>query len=78
MGFVQLTEKEAIWAEMLMEMLRNNGIPCISSPVYGAGLVVSAGVRERRKVFVPTEHFIMASDLLDAFFSENEAEIENE
>lgn len=72
MEFVQLTEKEAVWAEVLIEMLRNNGIPCISSPIYGAGLVVSAGVQERRKVCVPADCYQTASELLQAFFPDKE------
>lgn len=38
--YVFLTEKEAMWAEMLMEALQKANIPSTSVPVYGAGLVM--------------------------------------
>lgn len=43
--YVFLTEKEAMWAEMLMEALQKANIPSTSVPVYGAGLVMRAGCR---------------------------------
>ncbi len=51
--YVFLTEKEAIWAEMLMEALQKANIPSTSVPVYGAGLVMRAGVQERLRIYVP-------------------------
>jgi len=72
-GYELLVEKEAVWAEMLMEMLKNNNIPCISSPARGAGLVIRAGVQERLKVYVPAAKLQDASDLLQAFFPEENA-----
>ncbi len=36
--YVFLTEKEAMWAEMLMEALQKANIPSTSVPVYGAAL----------------------------------------
>ena len=39
-GYVLLTEKEEMWARMLMEVLGDNGIPCTSMPVHGIGLVM--------------------------------------
>ena len=38
-----LTEKKAMWAEMLEEVLRDWNIPYAALPVYGAGLALSAG-----------------------------------
>ncbi|MBR6570224.1 MAG: hypothetical protein IKK75_07195 [Clostridia bacterium] len=69
-GYKLLTERETIWAQMLMEMLRNNNIPCISSPVFGAGLVVKTSIHDRLKISVPAEQFDEAADLMEAFFSE--------
>ena len=37
--YVFLIEKEAMWAEMLIEALQKADIPAGSVPVYGAGLV---------------------------------------
>lgn len=64
-----LTEKEAMWAEMLMEVLKDNDIPCASVPVYGAGLVLKTGARERLKVFVLAEKKPQAQELLNELFS---------
>ncbi len=33
--YTLLAEKEGMWAEMLMQVLRDNGIPCTAIPVYG-------------------------------------------
>ena len=68
--FELLTEKESMWAQMLMKVLKDNDIPCTALPVYGAGLVVKAGVQERMKVFVPSENLQQATELLHALFSE--------
>ena len=65
-----LVEKEVMWAQMLMEVLKDNDIPCAALPVYGAGLVVKTGVQERMKVFVPSENLQKATELLHALFSE--------
>ncbi len=65
-----LTEKEAIWAEMLMQVLKKNHIPCTAVPVYGAGLVMKAGMQERLKIYVPNEDKAKAEELLEELFSE--------
>ena len=64
-----LTEKEEMWARMLMEVLKDNGIPYAVESVYGAGLVLRGGMKERLRVFVPSESFEKASDLVDELFS---------
>ena len=68
-GFELLTEKEAMWAKMLMEVLRDNDVPCVSIPVFGAGFVLKTGVQERLQVLVPTEFMEQARDLLDELFA---------
>ena len=68
-GFELLTEKEAMWAKMLMEVLRDNDVPCVSIPVFGAGFVLKTGVQERLQVLVPTEFVKQARDLLDELFA---------
>ena len=68
-GFVLLTEKEAMWAEMLMEVLKDNDIPCAAEPVYGAGFTVRTGVKEWLKIYVPEEELEKAKDLYEILFS---------
>jgi len=67
--YVLLTEKEAMWAEMLMQVLKDNDIPCAAMPVYGAGLTVKTGMQERLKVYVPAERMKVAAELLQELFS---------
>jgi len=68
-----LTEKEEMWAKMLIKVLTENDIPCTSIPVYGAGLVVKGGMQERLKVYVPKEDTAKAEELLEELFSDAEA-----
>ena len=70
--FVLLTEKEAMWAEMLTEVLRDNSIPCASMPVLGAGFSMRTGMPERLKIFVPEEKHVQARELMAALFPEDE------
>ena len=70
-GYVLLTEKEEMWAKMLMEVLSDNSIPCTSLPVHGIGLVMRTMAQERLKVFVPAWDLARASELTEALFSEN-------
>jgi len=45
---------------------------CKASPVYGAGLVMTAGVKERMKIYVPAQSKPLAEELMQAFFPETE------
>ena len=76
-GYVLLTEKEEMWAKMLMEVLTDNSVPCTSLPVHGAGLVMRTMAQERLKVFVPAGDLPQASELVEALFS-TEAILEEE
>lgn len=67
-----LVEKEAMWAEMLMEALRGNDIPCVSLPVHGAGLVMKTGMRERTKVFVALDKKSQAEEIVKELFANSE------
>lgn len=67
-----LAEKDLMWAEMLEQVLKDNGVDCVSVPVYGAGMALRGGVMERHKVYVPKERLSEAQELLDALFTENE------
>ena len=76
-GYALLTEKGEMWAKMLMEVLRDNGIPCTALPVYGAGLVLRTMAQERMKIYVPAGALEQASELEEALFSA-EAQMEEE
>ncbi len=71
-GYEFLAEKEAMWAEMLQQVLKDNGVDCVSIPVYGAGMALRGGVTERYKIYVPKEKLTQAGELLDELFSDNE------
>ena len=73
-GYVLLIEKEEMWAKMLMEVLQDNGIPCVKQSVYGAGFVLKTGTLERFKVFVPKEYMEQASEFVQELFSEEATE----
>ena len=62
--FELLAEKEMMWAQMLMQVLRDSDIACAALPVHGAGLVLRSGIQERLKVFVPLEQLQQAKELL--------------
>ncbi len=68
--FILLTEKEAMWAEMVMEVLRDNGVPCASMPVLGAAFSMRTGTPERLKVYVPEEKRAEAQELMAELFPE--------
>ena len=66
-----LTEKEAMWAELLEQVLKDNGVECVAVPVYGAALALKAGVQERYKLFVPHGQKPQAEELIKELFSDN-------
>ena len=68
-GYVLLTEKEEMWARMLMEVLEDNSIPCAALPVYGAGFSIKTGKQDILKVFVPAEMLPQATELVEELFS---------
>ena len=53
-SYVLLHETEEIFAPILLQVLKNEGIVCSTKPVYGAGLTTSAGLAERLRIFVPS------------------------
>ncbi len=67
--FVFLIEKEEIWARMLMEVLKDNRIPCAAESVYGAAMVLRGGMKERLRIYVPSERFEAAASLAEELFS---------
>ena len=68
-----LIEKEEIWAKMLIDVLKSNGIPCATRSVHGAGMVVRAGKTEWIRIYVPEESFQRASELTGELFSGEES-----
>ncbi len=70
-GYEFLTEKEEMWAKMLVEVLKNNDIPCITMPVYGAVITIKTAVHEILQVYVPADKMQEATDLVQQLFSED-------
>lgn len=68
-GYVLLVEKEEMWAKMLMQVLKDNNVPCATVPVFGAGLSIKAGMQERLRVYVPSENLLLAKELVEELFS---------
>ncbi len=68
--FVLLTEKELIWAEMLMEVLGDNDIPYARLPVLGAAFSMRTGTPERLRIYVPADKKARAEELMAELFSE--------
>ena len=58
-----------MWAKMLIEVLKDNNIPCTSLPVHGAALSIKTGMRERLKIYVPYKNLGKATELLNELFS---------
>ena len=71
-GYEFLTERETVWAEMLAEVLKDNGIEFVTVPVFGAGMTLRTGVRERLRIFVPTGDKPRAEKLCDELFAGGE------
>ncbi len=67
-----LAEKESMWAKMLDEVLKDNGIPCVTVPVFGAGFTLKTGMQERLKVYVPSESKSVAEELMHELFPAEE------
>ena len=67
--FVLLTQKEEMWARMLMDVLQDNDVPCSALPVYGAALALKSGRQEQLRVYVPADYLPQATELLDALFN---------
>ena len=66
--YAVLTEKEEMWAKMLIQVLEDHNIPCVAMPVYGAGFSLKTGKAECLRVFVPRDNLPLATELLKALF----------
>ena len=71
--FEFLTQKEAMWAQMLTQVLKDNNVPYTAIPVHGAGLTIKTGMRKSLNIFVPKEAKEKAQELMEALFPESEA-----
>ena len=71
-GYEFLIEKEEMWAKMLVEILNDNGIPCVSRSVRGAGFVIKTGLPERLKIYVPGDKIERAAELANELFGAEE------
>ncbi len=67
-----LTEMDKMWADMLIEILKNNSIPSATLPVHGAGLTMKTGTQERLKIYVPAESLAKAEELFGEAFPSKE------
>lgn len=76
---VYLVEKQAMWAEMLMDVLRQEEIPFSYRNTLGAALAMSVGREMERYIFyVPYSYLDKAKDVVDSLFSGEGFEIDPE
>ena len=69
-----LTEKDAVWAGMLADVLTQHDIPFIKESSLGAGLRIRAGsFMETIRFFVPEGCLASAKELVEELFAEDEA-----
>lgn len=68
-NYVLLTEKEEMWAQMLLQVLEDHEVRCVSLPVYGAGLALKAGMQEKLRILVPAAQLSQATELMGELFS---------
>ena len=66
--YVLLIEKEEMWAQMLIQILEDNGIACAALPVYGAGFSLKTGMQEHLQIFVPAPQLPHANELVHQLF----------
>ena len=72
--FAVLTEKETMWAEMLLEVLRDHEIPYAQLPVLGAAFSMRTGTPERLRIYVPADQLVQARELMAELFPADEKE----
>ena len=72
--FAVLTEKEAMWAEMLLEVLGDHEIPYATLPVLGAAFSMRTGTPERLRIYVPEDRLCQAQELMAELFPADEGQ----
>ena len=65
-----VTEKEDMWARMLMDLLNQQNIPWKTLPVHGAAMTLKTGVPERYRIYVPYENLNEAKELIKEILEE--------
>lgn len=64
-----LIEKEAMWAQLYIQVLEENDISYMTVPVYGAGLTMNVGGQEVLRIYVPKSVKEKAEKLLQEYFT---------
>ena len=72
--FAVLTEKETMWAEMLLEVLGDHEIPYAQLPVLGAAFSMRTGTPERLRIYVPEDRLGQAQELMAELFPADEGQ----
>ena len=72
--FAVLTEIETMWAEMLLEVLRDHEIPYAKLPVLGAAFSMRTGTPERLRIYVPEDRLCQAQELMAELFPADEGQ----
>ena len=68
--FCFLTERQALWAGLLADVLKQEGILFVKKSVQGAGLAAKIGpLAERIRFYVPYDRYSAAKELETAVFS---------
>ena len=74
-GFCFLIEKEAMWGEMLADVLRQEGVPFVIQKELGGGLADRVGsILERYYFYVPADQLEQAQQIAAGLFSAEEGE----
>ena len=74
-----LAERGQMECDMLVDLLKQNGIPSLARGRLGAGLTVYTGLNlEQFRIFVPYEAFEQAQEWMDAWQNGQIVEDENE
>lgn len=77
--YCYLTKKDAVWAGVLEDCLKQNGIHCLTQSTKGAGLTVKSGAMfDTFRFYVPYSRYHEAKDLTDQLFAETGDQIELE
>ena len=70
-----LDERQRMWADMLLDVLAQSGIPCVGRSALGAGLAMSVGLNlDRVRVYVPFERLDEARELAGTLFAQQGAD----
>lgn len=72
--FAVLTEIETMWAEMLLEVLRDHEIPYAKLPVLGAAFSMRTGTPDRLRIYVPEDRLCQAQELMAELFPADEGQ----